>query len=104
MIAVHLSSNQRFAEAQNWFHLVFDPTNTDPTVPTPQRCWKCFMFRNAGQRRTSPTLISLLSDTDPAQAAAKADVIAGYNAILANPFDPHRGGPQPARAPTSGTS
>ena len=35
MIAVHLRNNQRFAEAQNWFHLVFDPTNTDPTVPHP---------------------------------------------------------------------
>ena len=28
MVAVHLSNNQRFAEAQNWFHLVFDPTST----------------------------------------------------------------------------
>ena len=33
MIAVHLSSNQRFAEAQQWFHLVFDPTSTDTSVP-----------------------------------------------------------------------
>ena len=30
-VAVHLSNNQRFAEAQKWFHLVFDPTNTDLT-------------------------------------------------------------------------
>lgn len=89
MIAVHLSSNQRFAEAQNWFHLVFDPTNTDPTVPTPQRWWKCFTFRNAGQPQTIADLINLLSDTDPAQATAKAAVVAGYNAILTNPFDPH---------------
>ena len=89
MIAVHLSSNQRFAEAQNWFHLVFDPTNTDPTVPTPQRWWKCFTFRNAGQPQSIADLINLLSDTDPAQAAAKAAVVAGYNAILTNPFDPH---------------
>ncbi len=89
MIAVHLSSNQRFAEAQNWFHLVFDPTSTDPTVPTPQRWWKCFTFRNAGQPQSIADLINLLSDTDPAQAAAKAAVVAGYNAILTNPFDPH---------------
>jgi hypothetical protein len=89
MIAVHLSSNQRFAEAQNWFHLVFDPTNTDPTVPTPQRWWKCFTFRNTGQPQSIADLINLLSDTDPAQAAAKAAVVAGYNAILTNPFDPH---------------
>ena len=25
-IAVHLSKNQRFAEAQRWFHYIFDPT------------------------------------------------------------------------------
>jgi hypothetical protein len=28
-IAVHLSKNQRFAEAQRWFHYIFDPTSTD---------------------------------------------------------------------------
>ena len=46
MIAVHLSNNQRFAEAQKWFHLVFDPTSTDTTVPPPERFWKSFVFRN----------------------------------------------------------
>lgn len=29
-IAVHLSKAQRFAEAQRWFHYVFDPTSNDP--------------------------------------------------------------------------
>jgi Tc toxin complex TcA C-terminal TcB-binding domain len=89
MVAVHLSNNQRFAEAQNWFHLVFDPTNTDTTVPTPERFWKSFVFRNDSPIQNITALISLLSDTDQAQAQAKAAVIAGYNAILANPFDPH---------------
>jgi Tc toxin complex TcA C-terminal TcB-binding domain len=89
MVAVHLSSNQRFAEAQNWFHLVFDPTNTDSKVPTPERFWTSFVFRNDAPIQNINTLIGLLSDTDPAQAKAKAAVIAGYNAILANPFEPH---------------
>jgi hypothetical protein len=89
MVAVHLSNNQRFAEAQNWFHLVFDPTNTDQNSPTPQRWWKCFAFWGEAPIQSINTLINLLSDTDPAQAQAKAAVIAGYNAILANPFDPH---------------
>src|SRR5262245_13206139 len=31
-IAVHLSKAQRFAEAQRWFHYIFDPTSTDKTV------------------------------------------------------------------------
>ena len=44
-VAVHLSNNQRFAEAQKWFHLVFNPTNTDLTIPR----------RNASGRRSSST-------------------------------------------------
>ena len=51
MVAVHLSNNQRFAEAQKWFHLVFDPTSTDTSVPPPERFWKSFVFRN---RRADP--------------------------------------------------
>jgi hypothetical protein len=31
-IAVHLSKNQRFAEAQRWFHFIFDPTSNDESV------------------------------------------------------------------------
>jgi len=88
-IAVHLSSQQRFAEAQKWFHLVFDPTNTDQSVPTPQRWWKCFTFRNQGQPQSIAELINLLSDIGPGSAEAKTAVVEGYNAILANPFDPH---------------
>ena len=93
MIAVHLSGSQRFAEAQQWFHLVFDPTSTDTTVPPPERFWKSFVFRNASPIQDINALVTLLSTPDsqlsPAQVRAKADVIAGYNGILANPFDPH---------------
>ena len=93
MIAVHLSNNQRFAEAQKWFHLVFDPTSTDTSVPPPERFWKSFVFRDADGIQDINALLSLLStpdaQLDPAQIQTKADVITGYNAILANPFDPH---------------
>ena len=93
MIAVHLSGNQRFAEAQKWFHLVFDPTSTDTTVPPPKRFWKSFVFRNGQSIQDINTLVALLSTPDSqlnaAQIQAKTDVITGYNGILANPFDPH---------------
>jgi hypothetical protein len=94
MIAVHLSNNQRFAEAQKWFHLVFDPTSADG------RYWKSFVFpQNNGTVQDINWLLQLLStpDTqlqseDPTGALGliktKADVITGYNAIMANPFDP----------------
>ena len=32
-VAVHLSQNGRFAEAQKWFHYIFDPTSTDTVGP-----------------------------------------------------------------------
>lgn len=32
-IAVQLSKNQRFAEAQRWFHFIFDPTTDEPDLP-----------------------------------------------------------------------
>ncbi len=40
-IALRLSQNQRFEEAEQWFHYVFDPTDTpNPGEETPQRFWK----------------------------------------------------------------
>ena len=87
-VAVHLSNNQRFAEAQKWFHLVFDPTNTDTTIPAPQRFWTSFVFNGAGPVASIQSLLDLLDSTDPAQAAAKQAVISGYDAIMKQPFDP----------------
>jgi len=87
-IAVHLSNSQRFAEAQKWFHLVFDPTNTDTSVPTPQRFWKSFVFNNASPVQSIGTLLDLLDSTDPLDADAKAAVVKSYDAILKQPFDP----------------
>jgi Tc toxin complex TcA C-terminal TcB-binding domain len=92
-VAVHLSNHQRFAEAQKWFHLVFDPTSTDTSVPTPARFWRSFVFRNSRDIGNINTLLSLLStpdaQLDQAQIQAKTDVITGYNGILAHPFSPH---------------
>ena len=87
MIAVHLSKNQRFAEAQQWFHLVFDPT--DPGG----QYWKSFAFSDTTMASIAE-LISLLSTpdgqlADPALIATKQDVLAGYNAILGNPYQPY---------------
>jgi hypothetical protein len=93
MIAVHLSNNQRFAEAQKWFHLVFDPTSRDTSVPAPQRYWRSFVFRGGVGISNINTLLDLLStpdaQIDPAQLQAKTDLITGYNGILAHPFSPH---------------
>jgi Tc toxin complex TcA C-terminal TcB-binding domain len=93
MIAVHLSSNQRFNEAQKWFHLVFDPTSTDASVPPPMRYWKCLPFRNNQAILDINSLLQLLSTPNSQlnsdQQKAKAGVLTGYNAMLQDPFQPH---------------
>jgi hypothetical protein len=90
-IAVHLSKNQRFAEAQKWFHYVFDPTSTDGG-PAPQRWWKFIAFKNADVSNVE-ALIELLGTPDDEltaqQIKRKQWVHTSYEAILSKPFDPH---------------
>ncbi|PIE18638.1 MAG: hypothetical protein CSA65_04315 [Proteobacteria bacterium] len=43
LVASHLSGNQRFDEAQRWFHYIFDPTESSGG-PAPQRFWKVRPF------------------------------------------------------------
>ena len=45
-VATHLSKTQRFAEAQRWFHYIFDPTSNDQTTEPPKRFWKFLGFRS----------------------------------------------------------
>lgn len=87
-IAVHLSKNQRFAEAQRWFHFIFDPTCTDTSVQTPQRFWKFLAFRRADGAKQIDELLTLLSKPD-ADSTEKQKILDGYNAIKDKPFQPH---------------
>jgi hypothetical protein len=93
-IAVHLSKNQRFAEAQRWFHYIFNPTSNDMSVPEPQRFWNFLAFRQGGDVTQIDELLALLSKRDdkctPAELVLKEKIQAGYTAILDNPFQPHR--------------
>jgi hypothetical protein len=86
-IAVHLSKNQRFAEAQRWFHSIFDPTNTDQTKEPPMRYWNFLEFReNKDVDQISELLISL---SDPKDNELRERVVNSINASLKNPFRPH---------------
>jgi Tc toxin complex TcA C-terminal TcB-binding domain len=95
-IAVHLSKSQRFVEAQQWFHYIFDPTVTDTTTPVPDRFWKFARFRNR-QPTDMPSVAELiavlseppggLSTADQQQRAAAA---ISYEGLRRNPFAPHR--------------
>lgn len=92
-VAVHLSKNQRFAEAQRWFHYIFDPTSNDASVPAPQRYWKFLAFRYPGPQHTLEEILRLLStprsDLPPADQELQDQVMQGYAAILNKPFQPH---------------
>ena len=92
IIATHLSKNQRFAEAQRWFHYIFDPTCNDTSLPTPTRFWKFLAFRYGADTTPIDEQLFLLSEPDeedPKQKALKKSVIDSYNEIKDNPFNPH---------------
>lgn len=93
-IAVHLSDNQRFAEAQRWFHYVFDPTSTDTTVQGPARYWKFLAFRRGGAPQSITEVVRLLSTPDsqlsPVDRPVRDALLSGYGAIRRHPFEPHR--------------
>ena len=92
-VAVHLSNNQRFAEAQRWFHLIFDPTSNDK-IAAPQRYWRFLEFRQNLDRTSIDELLALLSKPDDpnnkTEQKLKEAVAKGYDEILSHPFQPHR--------------
>lgn len=92
-VAVHLSNNQRFADAQRWFHLIFDPTSNDK-IAAPQRYWRFLAFRDCIDRTSIDELLALLSKPDDpnnkTELNLKEAVAKGYDEILSHPFEPHR--------------
>lgn len=86
-IAVHLSKNQRFAEAQSWFHLLFDPTDREPD--SKKKYWKFIGFRPENDHTGIYSVIRILSGTDPQDLELKESVLDGYHDIMQKPFQPH---------------
>ncbi|PJJ06564.1 hypothetical protein BX264_7103 [Streptomyces sp. 2333.5] len=92
-IAVHLSNNQRFAEAQRWFHYIFDPTSTDTSAKGPARYWKFLAFRGDAATQNITKVVTLLSTPDgklsPDDKTTKDILLEGYGSIRRFPFEPH---------------
>lgn len=92
-VAVHLSKTQRFAEAQRWFHFIFDPTSNDQSLDPPARFWKFLAFRQPDVSTQLDEVLRLLSvprnELSPADQQLQDQVLVGYQAILDNPFQPH---------------
>jgi hypothetical protein len=85
MIATHLSKNQRFAEAQRWFHFLFDPTD-DSDGPTPERFWKVRPFQTTDVRKIEEILVNLATGADE---ALRNQTIQSIEAWKDAPFRPH---------------
>jgi len=86
-IAVHLSKNQRFAEAQRWFHYIFDPTATD------KRYWKFLRFRQIAEVSPIDEQLALLGkdekDVTAPEKKLRDDLLKSYDQIKNKPFQPH---------------
>ncbi len=81
MVADSLSKNQKFAEAQKWFHYIFDPTDTS-TLEVPQKYWKLGPFLEASDEEAATTLEELLTKE-------KEELEKQVNEWKDNPFRPH---------------
>ncbi|MBL8927834.1 MAG: hypothetical protein JNM77_16620 [Pseudonocardia sp.] len=83
-IAIHLSKNGRFAEAQRWFHFVFDPTD-DSDGPTPQRFWKTAPLRTTVVESIESVLDSISDASHPRHGNTMASIAEWQR----SPFRPH---------------
>jgi len=84
-IAIHLSKNQRFAEAQRWFHFLFDPTD-DSDGPTPERFWKVRPFQTTDVKKIEEVLVNLATNAEP---TLRDETVRSIEAWKAAPFRPH---------------
>ncbi len=85
-MGVHLSQNHRYAEAQRWFGLVFDPASTEDD---PQRYWKFLYFRQHSPWQTFKLLSTPDAQLTATELKNKKSVLAGYDAGMKHPFMPH---------------
>lgn len=83
--AIHLSKNQRYEEAQRWFHFIFDPTDSSDGA-TPERFWKVQPFQYTEVKQIEEILINLSAGTD---SALQKDTINSIGAWKDSPFRPH---------------
>jgi len=74
LIAVHLSQNQKYQDAQRWFHYIFDPTDHS-AGPTPERFWKVLPFQDTDVRMIEEILVNLATNQDPGLAQHTIDSI-----------------------------
>lgn len=93
-VANELSKQQRFREAREWFHYVFDPTSDDDSaepgqILTPgQQVWKFRPFRTLDGTASIQRLVRDLADST-VTSAEKTEFLAAIGKWRQDPFDPH---------------
>lgn len=93
LIADRLSKNQRFQDAQKWFHYIFDPTDRSK-YDVPQRFWKTGpFFENSDATKTLEYLMKLLAKSveDPQlkDDPNVKNLVKQVDEWRDNPFNPH---------------
>ncbi len=91
-IAVRLTQEQRFVEAREWFHYVFDPT-TDDAAPTDEqarlRVWQFAPFRELTEVTRVQDQLLALADIN-GRSDLRESTFAEIADWLSHPFEPHR--------------
>lgn len=85
-IAVNLSKNGRYSEAQNWLHYIFDPTDNSDPAQGPKRFWKVKPFKTDEVEHIESTLFNLATGDNPTERDATVRAIGAWRD---SPFRPH---------------
>jgi hypothetical protein len=87
LIATRLTQNQRFDQARQWLHYIFNPT-TDSADPVPERYWNVLPFHQKPEWGRIEDLLRALADphTDPATRQELHNQVSEWQN---NPFNPH---------------
>jgi hypothetical protein len=85
LIATHLSKNQRFAEAQRWFHFVFDPTTDEDGGP--ERFWRFLRFRDESEPEFVAEMLRKLADGTDSELKSRLEK--AIKEWRRKPFQPH---------------
>jgi hypothetical protein len=80
LVALTLSQNGQYEDADTWFRYIFDPTNPTTSATSPQPYWQVQPFTTSAPE----TLVQLMNDIDNNAPDAVAQVADWYS----NPFQP----------------
>ena len=91
LIAVRLTKNQRFADAQRWLHYIFDPTDASADDDAATVLADASLLRERRQPKPIEELLKLLdyARRRPASRALREDLEHQVEEWREHPFDPH---------------